>query len=314
MEMPPKPDEGAAQDLVQAAIAMPESSVKQLRVEERLRDLPEETRQELLRVFQAVEEHPEMGQFMAGVRGTAQGLTFGFSDEIVAGLSAGAKSFLQDRDFQEVYAAEVEKARRADIAAETLHPGTFGTTRAGGAIASTFVPGSLGARGAQTGKGFTAGLGGLARGTAAATAAAAGETEAGFGTEEFKRDISIGAGLGGGVQALANVAGPFGRIIAKHSPQVAKGLSTAFIGEKLSGTAVQFTKNTAKAMAKHIGGKHPAVAKAVTKAAESAKSGGAAFLNMLAESFEKRGGAGLVTMHTILMQDPAYQQFIERGE
>jgi hypothetical protein len=286
------------------------SVLKEMSVEQKFRNMSPKGREEVLRLLEARQERPDISRLEAGVRGAAQGLTFGFSDEIVAGLTAGAKSLMQDKDFQEIYGVEIEKARRADIAAESEFPGTFLGAEAAGALATTAIPGGIFARGAQAGRGLGAGLAGIARGTAGAAATAAGKTEAELGSEQFQKEMAGAAGVGAGVQTAANVLGPFARIIAKHSGKFAKGAAVSQLG--FAKTAV--AQSSLKEMSKAVGNKYPELTSALNKAAKSTAAGADKFTRMLAESFEKRGGAGLVTMHTLLLQDPGYQQFIKRDE
>ena len=135
-------------------------------------------------------------------RTAAQGLTFGFGDEITAGIG----SLLSDQSYDDLVANE-----RAQLAAYSEdHPlAAFGAEALGGAFTGGIgLTRSLGA----------AGLKGLARGATARQAAGRGAVEGGLyglGSEEgdfgdrlenAAIEGTIGAVMGGGLTKLADVA------------------------------------------------------------------------------------------------------------
>ena len=156
---------------------------------------------------------PGMGPGMTeGVaKSILQGLSFGFGDEMLAGLKAGAKSIVSDEDFKGLYETEVGKQRadleqfkrdnpKTAIASEVLgaiptalaFPYARGATMAGKVLGNTGIGASAGALyGIGTGEGDLADRAGNA-----VLPTAIGGVGGAMGTV-------IGQGIGKGVERLA---------------------------------------------------------------------------------------------------------------
>ena len=148
----------------------------------------------------------EGGQFEAGAKGLAQGLTFGFSDEIIAGLRSAFGS--------DTYEEALKKERTKLAQAEEAHGGTFLAADVVGSLALP-VPGASLRTAATVAKGVKA-ASTTARVAKAATAGAllggveaAGRTEEDLLSAEGLKDVAIGAGLGGAVGGVLSGAGAF---------------------------------------------------------------------------------------------------------
>ena len=171
---------------------------------------------------------PDPSRFKSLLRGAAQGVTFGLSDEINAGLW----SILPGISYRDKLEENREKHRRAMAA----NPGAYLAGEIGGAVGSAFIPGGLLAQGARLGLGgpriarvlgkgaqaykeglrapllswkgarTASGLGGLH---------AAGLSEA-DSIGEFGKDVGIGALAGGvgsaGLGVLGKSITPFKRL------------------------------------------------------------------------------------------------------
>jgi len=165
-------------------------------------------------------EVEEPSALEAGLRGAAQGLTMGFSDE----LTAFAESLVSDKTYEQAR----EESRAAYKAAEEAHPKT---TLAADIVGSLLmpVPGVAAARGATTaGKAAVKAATGAAKvKKAAMTGAALGAVEGlgrseGKSVEEVAKDTLLAAGFGGGVGAGLAKAGAG---IAKWNERTRKEMS-----------------------------------------------------------------------------------------
>jgi hypothetical protein len=318
-----------------------QDTLKEMRVEVKFRRLPDQDRQEVLNVLRSVQQQPDVGQLEAGARGFAQGVTFGFSDEAIAGLSAGIQSLFKDRDFKELYNIEVQKERAKDVSAEAQHPGTFGAGEVAGALGTLAIPvagvaGRVGqaAKGARfagralggtptvagavapsvVGKGLGRGLAGVAKGAGAGALTTAGKSEERFGSESFGTEVTDAALTSGGVQGVINAAGPaargLGKLVVKHRGAIARGVGISklgFVGAKLSGDALGGMKKAVGDKFPELGAKLDRIKAAGKKAGEKAGK----FGNILVEAFEKQGGEELIRTHIELLQDPRYREFLK---
>ncbi len=170
----------------------------------------------------------ESSKFAATVMGINQGATFGFADEIAAGLTALAVSPFSDKDFGQIYDETLETERANLAAAQEQFPKTtLGTTIAGGAVS-----GGLGAR---AGMGILRNVPRLPR-----VAAIGGAEGALFGAGTAEDDKLKGAAIGGGIGA---VAGP-----------VVTGLGSvlARTGKKIAAPIMRMAGNTPKRQAARI--------------------------------------------------------------
>jgi len=179
--------------------------LKQLEVKKQFIDLSAGDRQGVLSFLEANQKNQEVGQVEAGVRGAAQGVTFGFADELMAGLEAPAVAFLTDKTVAEAYDFGVKRKRARDVAAEAQHPGTFGTTEVLGSLATTAIPvaGALGkagqaAKGVASAAGKVAKLGKAAKGSQKAVQAA----EALASAEKVAKGARVGKGLTRGLGGI----------------------------------------------------------------------------------------------------------------
>ncbi len=84
---------------------------------------------------------PDIGKMEAGGRGAAQGISLGFSDEIVGGL----RGLLGSGDV----ADEIEKSRVRDALAKIDEGGTYMGGEIGASIAGSFIPGGAALKGGQ---------------------------------------------------------------------------------------------------------------------------------------------------------------------
>lgn len=165
---------------------------------------------------------PEVSKGRSALSGITQGLTFGYSDEIIGGLQAGVKKALGDeRPFAEVYEAQRDAYRAYRDRGKADNPKTF----LGGAIA-----GGVGSVAAAPVFGAAKGAGLAAN----ATRAAAGGALTGAGlsennplkspkeAEKFGKDVLEGAITGavfqGGFQGI-------GSVLKKLSPQNLRGFA-----------------------------------------------------------------------------------------
>jgi len=137
------------------------------------------------------------GPLQATKSGAMQGITFGFSDEIEAGIKAGWQRFTQGKDFGETYEKQLKKERDELKRYEEKYPLNFiGAELA--ASAAIPIPGTLGVKGGIKAAQFMKKFGGLALD---ALISSAGKSEAEFMTKDFIKDVSKGTafGLGGGL-------------------------------------------------------------------------------------------------------------------
>jgi len=194
-------------------------------------------------------------QLEAGVRGLAQGVSFGFADEAsgaigaaVTGLSDTVANFasgkLEFGDFVGEYQRQVEEARAADAAAQEAFPKTFTAGEIGGALASGVATGGAGLA--------TKGLGGVLKvGAGLGGLAAAGKSEADLTRgeiKEFAGDVGIGTAIGAvtglGGEALSKSLGAVGRRVL---PQKAQDIAANVIKPKAIAADL---RNAAKASTK----------------------------------------------------------------
>lgn len=212
----------------------------------------------------------EPGVVESVARGAAQGLTFGFADELTGAIKAAFTD--------ESYASARDKARAAYAAAQAAHPIAFGGAELAAGVAPMLVPGGavakavgLGAKAVEGGEALAAGadaVQGLTKAgkiaadaakSAAATASdlktgaalgalsAAGNTEAGYqsdkgGWGQAFKDVAEGAATGGAIQAgLGKVGrtlteGAVGRA-TKDLMEVVRGSAPAKFAKKVAGDA-----------------------------------------------------------------------------
>ncbi len=165
-----------------------------------------------------VVERPEpVGNIKAGLEGVAQGVTFGFADEIEGGIKSAYHKLTGDsRSLSDLYADAVARARERVKAAKDTNPAAFYTGEIGSSLA---VPGGLAKLGVKGALANASGRGLGARTVAGAKEGAAygaisGAGHADSGVEATLGGAASGAALGGvigaalpgAVDAVSNVA------------------------------------------------------------------------------------------------------------
>lgn len=91
----------------------------------------------------AIEESGKPSMSESALRGGAQGLSFGFADELSGGVNAAydAAKKMSVSDIVKDYISRRDEYRAADRAAEEANPVTYGTSQIGGGLATALVPG-----------------------------------------------------------------------------------------------------------------------------------------------------------------------------
>ena len=169
--------------------------------------------------LEPIEEEPSTG--MDVLRGAAQGLTFGFSDEALAALKAatevaGTEKTLKDlpslyRQYQQLEQEKIKEAKERS-------PIAFGAAEIAGGLAPALFTGG-GTAAATAARGFLPAVGrGALTGAKYGAIAAAGTTEAPIEeTGEFAKEVGKGVLFGG---TLGGVLGGVGDIARKLKPDV----------------------------------------------------------------------------------------------
>lgn len=130
-----------------------------------------------------------ISEIESGLRGAGQGLTFGLSDEAIAGIKALANPL----DYSNEYSKLVELERAKNKAAQEANPGSYMAGEIGGGVGSAFIPGVGAAKGATA-------LARIGRALGQGALSGYGYGEGKDTTSKIK-DIGTGAGFGlaGGV-------------------------------------------------------------------------------------------------------------------
>jgi len=139
------------------------------------------------------EDVEDPGMLESGARGTAQGLSLGFSDEITGALesTAGSLGIVEDKTYEQAR----DEARAANAAAQKANPWSYGGGELAGGIGSMLIPG-LGA--AKLAKGASTGaklLSGAKAGAKLGGLYGAGSSE-GETAVDVMKDTAAGAGSG----------------------------------------------------------------------------------------------------------------------
>jgi hypothetical protein len=161
---------------------------------------------------------PEITKTQSAARGAAQGVSFGFADEITGGVEAlWNKANGDPTEFGKLYAKARDESRANFDAAQKANPKSYLAGEVGGAVATAFVPGLNLAKGASLAK---------VAGQAALMGGAAG---AGYSTAEdaagVVKDTVKGAALGAGVGAGAHIAAPYVGKLATKAGNKLKGFA-----------------------------------------------------------------------------------------
>lgn len=174
---------------------------------------------DLLRLVETPKGKPakELSPVESAISGAAQGLTFGFSDEIAGGLRAGAAKLGGDqRPFAEVYRQYRDEQRAHMDRAKTDNPVSFGGGTVAGAVGSTVAAPAFGA---VRGAGVLANVG---RAAAGGAVTGAGLSEADLAAnkagelDKFTRDVGEGAAMGAAFQAGFSA---IGKQLARLKPE-----------------------------------------------------------------------------------------------
>lgn len=315
------------QEFSQMSAGERQAVLGKMRLEKEYAKLPSEDRTKINQLLKAQKEEP-ISQGEAAVRGAAQGLTFGFADEIVAGLSAAGQSFLGKEEFKPALEKALVEQRSRDKLAVEKFPKTFQGAEVAGTVATTLIPISgqvaIGARAAKSGSVIGKALGlttgeigrGAVRGVVGAAKGAIGGALTELGKAEDKSNVDLGRGaiIAGTTGAVANVAGPIARGLSNaaiKSPRIASAVFSGGKSEVLR-KVVDVAKNipTNEATAQRI----EALKSLISTPVEKLGQGASNVLRGLSEVFEKQGGAGLVSAHVSLLDNPEYQQILDEVE
>lgn len=160
---------------------------------------------------QQAPQEPAMGRFESLRRGAAQGLTFGFRDELYGGLKGAYDYATGAGSFGDSYAKARDESRALDTQAQQSNPGTY---LAGEVVGSLPVPGALAKAGISpmakvAGEGLKArSLAAAKEGVAYGALYGAGKGEGVEGTTEGTITGGIGGGLvGGALPAVGDAVG-----------------------------------------------------------------------------------------------------------
>jgi hypothetical protein len=183
----------------------------------------------------------------SALRGAAQGVTFGFSDEIAGAAEAAYDVATTDKklsDLKDLYRQRRDESRELNELAAKANPKAYTAGEITGGLASLVVP--VGVVGRGVGALSKLGTVGKAVTTGAALGAAGG---AGYSEEETVRgtlaDMAIGATTGAALGAAGGAAGKAAGKFIEKAPEAAKSVSTSSIKEVLR----EGGKETAKGLA-----------------------------------------------------------------
>lgn len=170
----------------------------------------------------------------SGLRGAAQGVSLGFSDELTGAYDAVAKGLFGDKTMGDAYTQGRDEARANNAKAQASNPGTYATGTMLGAVAPTVVAGlATGGAAAPIAMG------------AAVRAGAVGGALNGLGTSDASSvgdmalDTVKGAGLGaataGTLKGAANIVGAGAKVSgmadkAAENSSVARGVKNIYEG------------------------------------------------------------------------------------
>lgn len=162
---------------------------------------------------------------ISALRGGAQGLSFGFADELAGGLGA-LQDLGSDLPFAERYRRERDASRAAYEAAQRANPKSYLAGELGGGLATALLPGGAAAQGAKAatlgakvGRGLATGLGLGALSGAGASQADLTQGEVLETLKNMGTNAAIGGTLGAGAPAAGAAAGAIGRAAKKAAPE-----------------------------------------------------------------------------------------------
>lgn len=180
----------------------------------------------------------------SGVRGAAQGVSMGFSDELTGGAEAIYDKLSGDeKDFVDLYRKHRDESRKNYDLAKNTNPLSYGAGEIGGAVSTAFIPG-LGAFNAA--KGAT-----LATRTGLA-AAQGGLSGLGLSNEEsvegMAKDTALGAGMGAAIPLVGAALKPVANKATQFVADKLKG-TTNTVGKKIGEFAENMAENATGATA-----------------------------------------------------------------
>lgn len=327
-----------------------EAELGKMRLQAEFKGLDPTDREKILTLMK-VEQDP-MTEAEATARGAAQGFAFGFADEVVAGLSAAGQALIGKEEFKPAFEKALVAQRERDKLAEAKFPNLFAGGEVTGAVGSALVPiggqlglGAralkavkptkgffdltkggvsalsrvqkpslisklLGIKPEQIGKGVARGLTGVGKATVGGAATGLGKAE-----EKTLEAAKEGAVIGGVTGLGVGLAGPVARGVAKaaiKSPRLIGAVVSGGKSEVVRGVLSKIKKGLPanEAVAQRL----DALAKLFETPASKLEKGASKFVDILGEAFEKQGGAGLVTTHVSLLDDPGYSEFLDKVE
>ena len=165
------------------------------------------------------EETPEVSEIESGLRGLAQGASFGFADELTGGAEALWEAAKGDpATFGELYKRARDESRANYKTAEETNPKSYMAGQVGGAVGTALVPGLGGA--------------GIAKLAAQGAAQGLGSSEADLLEGDLAgaaRDTAIGGSIGAATGAIgkgiSNALAPATDDIARSAISIADDVS-----------------------------------------------------------------------------------------
>lgn len=174
----------------------------------------------------------------SGLYGAAQGATFGFADEGVAGLKAVYDKFMKDKSFKDAYRTRLLEERE-NLKRAQENPKSYMAGLMGGGVATGFIPGlgwaNIGKAGTLGRQALQAGaLGGLA---------GAGASESGVDDlGGLAKDVLTGATVGAATQGVLGK----GSQMLKRAPAVAADKAAERAVKAATGQNIKGLRNIAK--------------------------------------------------------------------
>lgn len=197
---------------------------------------PKEQEIDLTGVEQFLTQPESPSMLESGLRGTAQGVTLGFGDELAGAAQGSYGALTGEGDLSALYEQYRDIQRAKNKLAEETNPGSYLTGNVVGGVAGALVPGGLIAKGGMSAiKGATA-LSALEGGLAS------------VGTSEKEglsslEDAPVGMALGG-ILGGAGAATP--GLIKKASGKAVRGLDTTLQSSKYGKTISDMFKASAE--------------------------------------------------------------------
>jgi len=167
----------------------------------------------------------------SAVRGSAQGISLGFSDEIEGVVKAGVASISgDDREFSEIYEDKRDQARKENALASEANPGAFLAGEVVGGIGTAFATG--GATAGLRGAAILGGLSGVGLSNRTGT--------------DLAQDAAIGAAIGTAGEAAFRGIGNKIRSVFQNTKSTKAVSAFAGLGETKLPRNVEFERVTIK--------------------------------------------------------------------